>query len=819
MALSLPLAATAKEVKIKAGGCSITLDGKGFYSSLSVDGDELLGSKKTYPFISVCSEGSVLVPVKCGPLSEKEARLPKEASRPGAAERRGELAFTMEDGGVVRLACTKSEACVRFDVIECPERYDALLFGPVKLNINEVVGDIIGVVQGRGVALGVQGMNPKSCAGLPAEYAESVAAKFGYAGKGAVVSTSSIAWHRLAATDTGDGAVLQFSCTRRDSLRYREVQGVKCAEALSVEGPDGKITGAGVAFFGCEAEEVLATIGRVEVECSLPHPLYDGVWGKVNRSTMQSYMITNFSPETIDFVIAKAKMAGFKYIYESDPFKEWGRFEWSPEFVKGGDEAVRALVQHADRLGIKIGIHTLSNFITTGDSFITPNPSKHLLKQGELRHTGPLTAEQTEIEIDSSALFEKPMTLNALQCGEEIITFGQCQAQPGGKMLLTGCTRGAFGTTASAHPEGEPLYKLWDYPYRTFFPDIALQDSMAARLGEIIDFTGIAQTSFDGLEGCSYTGQDDYATARFVEVCSGKWNNPVINDASNLGHYTWHIHSRMNWGEPWGEEMREGQVSSRIKNQAFFRRNLFPRMLGWFLIRLADKNFECTTPEDLEWAMSEAAGFDAGYAMTINQKTLRTHGQIDILLRSMHDWDSLRLAGAFPEHIRERLRDPKSEWHLERRGADLFLYPLSISKRYRCSLGELQPGQPAGADWSLATQFAGGIDFRLYVEGEGEISNPRLATPEGTVLFPCTVQAGQYLLYYGGKAVITDKNYNTVSKVTPQGRVGLPENGASEEETSYHVSFYCDPPAGETAPDVVVRFITRGDPVFTTELK
>ena len=46
--------------------------------------------------------------------------------------------------------------------------------------------------------------------------------------------------------------------------------------------------------------------------------------------------------------------------------------------------------------------------------------------------------------------------------------------------------------------------------------------------------------------------------------------------------------------------MRTEQMANRIKNQNFFQRNLFPRMFGWFLIRLVDREFECSTLEDVE---------------------------------------------------------------------------------------------------------------------------------------------------------------------------------------------------------------------------
>lgn len=41
----------------------------------------------------------------------------------------------------------------------------------------------------------------------------------------------------------------------------------------------------------------------------------------------------------------------------------------------------------------------------------------------------------------------------------------------------------------------------------------------------------------------------------------------------------------MNWGEPWYAGFRESQTEYRLKNQAYFQRNMMPGMLGWFQMR------------------------------------------------------------------------------------------------------------------------------------------------------------------------------------------------------------------------------------------
>jgi hypothetical protein len=767
---------------LKTDGTEIGINKSGYFTTIKVDNKEILSSAQ-YPLITACSEGRLIEPVRM----EQKGSL---------------LKLKMSDGNLVQLKSLSNPTCITLEVVDIPIKYDALLFGPLKITIHEVVGDVIGVAQGNGVAFGIQGLNIKTNAGIPDEYVEAVKAKYNNSGKSAELSTGTVIDSRLAACDINDGTFFQFSCRRRNKTEYRTVNNLKHSLVLPVEGPDALIKGAKIAIFGSTKDKALARIGMIEQKEGLPHPMFGNEWGKTAQAAMESYLITDYNEDNLDFVLGMAKKAGFKYVYNPGPFNSWGHFTWDKSFTKSGDEGVKKMVDRAKVDGISLGVHTLSNFLTTNDAYVTPIPSTHLLKQGALKLVSDITAEQKDILIQKSDLFSLPMTLNAMQIDNELIRFGSTEQQ-GDNLLLKNCQRGAFHTTAANHAKTAALYKLWDYPYNTLFPDLSLQDAFADRLAEIFNKTGLCQTSFDGLEGCRYTGQDDYATARFVSRFYNQLNHNVVNDASNLNHFTWHMHSRMNWGEPWGEAMRTGQVENRIKNQLFFRRNLFPRMLGWFLIRLGDKKFECSSLEDLEWALSESAGFDAGYAMTIDINTLHHHGQINALLDAIKNWDYLRECHAFNEEQRTQLRDPKTEWHLAKIDDTHFsLFPLSISKHYHCNLSEMQPGQPGGADWSIDTPYAGGYDIRLKVDGEGSISDPSFTTQNGVIKFPCELSDSQYLLYSNGKAVVTDKNYNVLQEVVPEGKSSLPAGSSS---ISFSVT-----KMGTTAPDVTVRFITRG---------
>ena len=106
---------------------------------------------------------------------------------------------------------------------------------------------------------------------------------------------------------------------------------------------------------------------------------------------------------------------------------------------------------------------------------------------------------QTDILIKISHYCDTPLTLNALQCENELISFGSFEEKDG-CFLLKNCRRGEFDTIKSSHRKEAPLYKLWDYPYNTLFPDLELQDEFCDRIVEMFNKTGLSQISFDGLE-------------------------------------------------------------------------------------------------------------------------------------------------------------------------------------------------------------------------------------------------------------------------------------------------------------------------------
>lgn len=219
----------------------------------------------------------------------------------------------------------------------------------------------------------------------------------------------------------------------------------------------------------------------------------------------------------------------------------------------------------------------------------------------------------------------------------------------------------------------------------------------------------------------------------------------------------------------------------------------------WHRVSLAAKRQSCTSIEELERIMVEAVGNDTDYGIFIDRHALSHYGRLDELLRLMRDWGRLRRWDCLTESHKEALRDPYSEWHLEPADDTTYhLYQQYSSRRYFCDFEHDQ--------WKWNSPCASRFALRIAVQGEGAVSELCLKTPNGELRFPCTLQAGQFLLYgFDGKAYITDLNYNTLEEVYPQGASFLPE-GRSE------VSFSCEVHPQKRSPEVQLRYVVREKP-------
>ncbi len=779
VALSFAAPAPAAEATWESDQARFTVGSSGTLSTVSLRGD----SRNR----AAAGPGAPLLSLRL--RNEVTFRAPSSASW-DAARRRLELRYP-EPALVAVVQVDAKPTHVRLELIEirpvdAVSRVAVALWGPYPLDVAKTVGEVVGVVRDDDVAVGLQALNPKTLGGYPENDEGSADRPY-------------------AARKTERGSVLQAYSLDRSQPRQVDVWGKRAPNMPVTPVPGETVIGSAIALFACPPAMALERLGQIEVAEGLPHPMIDGIWAKVSPERGRSYLIADFSESDIDEMLGYVKRADLMSLYHGNPFKSWGHYQPNPKFFPQGVAGVKQCADKARALGIRLGAHTLSNFINTHDSYVTPVPDPRLVQTGASVLTDDIDATARDLPVASPEYFSQRdrNELHTVVIGQELVRYRSVSA--GAPWKLLDCERGAYGTRVAAHPKGAAVGKLMDHSYKVFFPNLELQAEIARGLAELFKETGLSHLDFDGHEGCLASGQGTYGNELFAREFYDHAGHTVINGTSPpLSHFYWHINSYCNWGEPWYGGFRDSMQEYRINNQAFCERNYLPKMLGWYLLT------PNTCLSDMEWMLARAAGFDAGFALATSPSALRRNPDSGRILDSLREWEHARRSGAIPTELRAGLRDPKKEFHLETRpDGGWNLYPFHASPEFAHEQLVRQPGEPTGASWDVSNPDARQpVQFKLRVQGtNGAIANPTLEIAQSATLrIPVEVRAGQSLLVEADAvARIYDAKGNSVKTVPLTNALPVFVPGKNP------VQFSCDF-EGEPVPRLVVTFKTRGEP-------
>lgn len=668
-----------------------------------------------------------------------------------------ELVFQDSTRAKIRIERKESHLVLTLEKITNADSLDLVVWGPFPTSISETIGETVGVVRDSTFAIGIQALNLKTLGGYPTEENDSDPGYDIFETNSLIDVADSIKvfYRGQTARKEPFGSVIQSYCRNRNKERIISNWAHEYYVAPAFY--DGGVTGTSIALFGCKPADALATIGAIELAEGLPHPMLDGEWGKTAKSATAAYLIVDFGVDNFTDALELTKKAGLKYLYHGGPFETWGHFKLNSKQFPENWETMKVMVDRAAEDGIRLGVHTLSNFITTNDPYVTPIPDPRLAKVGSSTLVIAVQAADKNIEIADPKFFNqmKNNTLRAVVVDDEIITYKEITASAPWRLLW--CERGAFGTGIAPHQAGSVISKLMDHGYRTFLTNNELSEEVSLRIADFFNQTGCRQISFDGLEGNWSTGMGQYGQQRFTQIwydhLKPELQGQVITDASTPGHYFWHMYTRMNWGEPWYAGFRESQTQYRLLNQLYFQRNLMPAMLGWF--RMSPE----TSLEDIEWLLARSAGFNAGYALVTSLEAVGKNGASDKILYAIREWERARMAGAFPEEVRKSMKDIKNEFHLEMDGPNNWnLYPYTIWRaEYKPGTGVLpiemkneNPDQP--------------LQFILSSGPENEATGIQLDFDGKTkVPIPLDLPANHHIKYTGGSYIyLYDANWQLV---------------------------------------------------------
>ncbi len=743
------------EVQFAAGDLQLDFNARGQITKLS---DKTTGTNYAH-----LTEEHALLGIRVG----GEYEYPSQAHYD---ENAGMLTLQFPENEVeatVKVVHQESYITLELTALTQKEKVELVLWGPFQTTIKETVGETVGVVRNKDFSIGIQALNPRTLGGYPSREDDSTPSYNIFATTSLVDISDSlnILYRGHTGLPQDYGSSLQAYTRNRSTERVVPSMNHEYYTAPAYQ--DAGVVGSKIALFGCAPEQVLDVIEAIELNEGLPHPMLNGVWAKRATDATSAYLIQGFNEQNIEEAIALTKKAGLKYLYQGGPFQNWGHFDLHPGGFPNNWESMKTCVDKAEAAGVKVGVHTLSNFITTNDPYVTPVPDKRLARVGVSTLTKAISATEKNIEIADPKFFNqmKNNSLHAVMIGAELIRYERVSEKA--PWTLLNCERGAFNTSVSAHDKGVEVAKLADHGYKTFLTNTELSLEVSARLAKLYNETGLKQISFDGLEGNLSTGMGAYGEVLFVknwyDNLQSEIKNDYIMDASRPGHYFWHMFTRMNWGEPWYAGFRESQTAYRLLNQDYFRRNFIPCMLGWFSMR------DNTSLEDIEWMLARSAAFDAGYALVTSASLVAKNGFGDEILEKIKQWEKARMSKAFSDDQKKRMEDIKAEFSLQTVSENEWqLIPYHV-QRFEHKLKIRQPGEPVWTEFEMENPHAEqSVGFILQTTNGATASGLFLEIDDYKKIdLPIRIKAGQYLKYDGGdKVVLYDNSWNAISSVS-----------------------------------------------------
>jgi hypothetical protein len=786
----------AGNIEIGNDQFTITIDEKGFVQQFldKETATNYLATDTLSPLMAIRVSSNIILPEKAT-----------------FDEDNNQIKLQFPEGYSATINCEVKEGHINFELTEISNlsEVEMIIWGPYQTTIGEVIGETVGVVQGTDFSMGLQALNPKTLGGYPWTDNDcmpqiNIFAQDDLTDMKEGGDKDYVLYRVEAAKPTSFGSSIQAYC--RNRFEDRLIENLNHERYMAPAYDDGGVIGSKIAIFGVPKANTLTAIGQIEIDENLPHPQLDGEWAKTAPLASSAYIIMNFAKKDIDRAIEITKKAGLKYLYHDGPFKNWGHFELNPDRFPNGIEDLKYCVERAEAEGLKMGLHTLSNFITTDDKYVTPVPDPRLGKVGSSTIVEAIDATQKEIKIALPDFFNqfKNNHLKTVQIGEELIRYGTVSdSEP---WTLLDCERGAFGTTAAAHQQDDTISKLIDHGYKVFLSDVSLSKEMAQNLANLYNETGLRQISFDGLEGNRSTGMGNYGEILFTQTWYDNINDDIkshyIADASRTTHYFWHMYTRMNWGEPWYAGFRESQTEYRLKNQAYFKRNLMPGMLGWFRMTAE------TSIEDIQWMLARSAAFDAGYAFVVDYNSLDKNKHSDQILHLIGEWEKARIAGLFSDEQKKLMEDTNNEYHLQQTDSGWNLIHINSAKFKHKKLIR-QPGEPTHAQFIFehatdATPFHFNLSAR-----NGDLKKITMEIDNFKSFdIPVDLKKGQTLKYAGGtKAQLFDVNWNKIKDVM------LELNGVEVGKGGHTIVFDCEFSDDETEAALELRLANGMDKI------
>lgn len=528
-----------------------------------------------------------------------------------------------------------------------------LLWGPLPIAIQQTIGEVAGIVRDDAFAIGLKPLNDRTEGAWPKEYPqygwESEVNPNPYKLDVAQMEPWSVA------AQTSWGAVLRaftFDYTRqRDRLNPNGYP-----IPLGPLSHGGSVIGSKIALYGCKPDLVTTILSFIAADEKLPYPTQNGQWQKVAQASSQSFLVlSDLDVDTVGDAARFANSAGINYIYSLPinyvgPWEYTGHYQFDSSFGGSDNEAAK-LVAIAKELGVHVGVHTISDFISVGehaaiDPYVAPPADPRLALGEQAALTRPLSASSTVLYLNGSAPLLNGIYGKMLRIGNEFISYTDSQ-NIRTEWEVSGLSRGQWGSVASSAKPGTPAARVILNSYDGAIGGLGIIDEIAARLGAIRNNVGIRAHSFDGVESAGESGWGSFGIARLINgtYAAQSGHDGYISETSRMTSNAWDTLTRASWGDA---------MTQLFLDNDFYRANYLPGMLGWI-------NIDGASLANLEWTLARAAGLNAGIGF---QTTVASLEQSSTMLDKIKQWETARNLGAFTEAQTAAFRDQSTYWSL-----------------------------------------------------------------------------------------------------------------------------------------------------------
>ncbi|MFB7224662.1 hypothetical protein [Streptomyces sp. NPDC056227] len=451
-----------------------------------------------------------------------------------------------------------------------------LPWGPLATSVTDTVGEAVGVVRDSGFALGITPLNDGTVGGWPKEFdaygfgSEVKLKPYGEAGPqnewGAAAKTS---WGSILRAYSYDYSTVR---TREDGIRIGPLPGF-----------EGRILRSKLAVHGSAPDLVLTVLSQIAQGEHLPYPTVDGQWQKAARATRQPFLaLSSLGTSNLSDAMKFAKQAGIKNVYSvqgaAGPWTSTGHYQFNSGF--GGSDAATAQLVATAAGGMRVGVHTLANFIQANDPYISPAPADKRLPVGAtVKLTRALAASDTTLYADGDSGGGGHIIGRRLRIGDEFLTYSGVTQAGAGEWQFTGVRRAQWGSAAAAYPAGADATRIAENQYGGARGDLPIIDEIATRLATMANTSGVRSISYDGLEEVSWSGWRGQGFAHLVNGIYRQLDSQdgFICEASNPSSNSWFTQSRISWG---GIGWSDSNYTQVTRNNNFYRANFFPVMGG-----------------------------------------------------------------------------------------------------------------------------------------------------------------------------------------------------------------------------------------------